>query len=125
MAWKVDPAGVKSVLGTVQTESKTIYDAVGKVDACVQSAGSSAQSEVIGQALTEFFTSLEKSFQAIQNRIPASIDGAAAATNAILHGDEEMAATAEANAASSAATGNFDYFSSAAVTSLGETESPK
>ncbi|ROQ40758.1 hypothetical protein EDF46_0119 [Frondihabitans sp. PhB188] len=110
MTWKVDPAGVKSVLSSVTTESAPIYDALGKVDATVQSAALNAQSQVIASALGEFFSSITKSTETVQQRIPAAVDGAATATIAINHGDEEMAATSESMAVHAATTNDFSFF---------------
>lgn len=113
MTWKVDPAGVKAVLSTVQTESETIFDSLGKVDAEIKGAATGAQSQLIVSALGEFFSSIEKPISTISTRVPAACDGAAAATMAIVNGDEEMAATAERNAQSTAVTGDFSVFGAA------------
>ncbi|BDZ50321.1 hypothetical protein GCM10025867_25620 [Frondihabitans sucicola] len=110
MTWKVDPNGVKTVLGNVESASQPIFDSLGKIDAEVTGAAKGAQSQMILSALGEFFTSIEKSVTTIGNRVPAACDGAAAATMAIVRGDEEMAATAERNAQASALSGTFTAF---------------
>ena len=110
MTWKVDPAGVKSVLTNVETESQPIFESLGKIDAAATGAATGAQSQMILAALGEFFTSIEKPIKTISNRVPAECDGAAAATMAIVRGDEEMAATAERNAQASAVSGDFTVF---------------
>ena len=105
MTWKVDPAGVKSVLSSVATESLPMYSALNKVDPAVEGAVKGAQSQLIDSALNEFFSSIATSVTTIRNRVPAAMDGAAAATTAILHGDEQMAATVERDAASVGSSG--------------------
>lgn len=110
MTWRVDPAGVKTVLANVQTESAPIFGALAKVDSEVKGAATAAQSQMIVGALGEFFSSIEKSVKLIGDRVPAACDGAAAATMAIVAGDEQMAATAERNAQASAVSGDFTAF---------------
>lgn len=119
MTWKVDPAGVQSVLTTVSTESTSLFDALSKVDSAVEGAATGAQSQLIVSALGEFFTAMNPHITAMQNRIPAACDGAAAATLAIVHGDEQMATDAERNAASSALTGDFTAFGGSAPGATG------
>jgi hypothetical protein len=119
MTWKVDPAGVQSVLTSVDTESQTVFTALGKVDGAVEGAAKNAQSQMIVSALSEFFGAMKPHITAMQNRIPAACDGAAAATMAIVQGDEQMALTAEHNAASAGMNGDFSVFGPSATSSGG------
>lgn len=115
MTWKVDPAGVQTLLTSVSTEAEPIGTALGKVDGAVQGAATAAQSEVIAKAIEQFFTAVTPSITTIQQRIPAAIDGAAAATTAIIDGDEQMAAQAEAAAVTAGTRGDFSPFQAGGV----------
>lgn len=117
--WRVDPAGVEAVLQDVASKSTTMTDALGGsedgsvqgVGAVVQDAATAAQSQVIGEALAGFFEERQTTLTGIQDRIRASLLGAAAATQAIVQGDDEMGAqTAQANAVTAATSGKFDAF---------------
>ncbi|MCU1527887.1 MAG: hypothetical protein JWP75_1650 [Frondihabitans sp.] len=119
MTWKVDPTGVQSVLSSVSTESQTVFEALAKVDGAVEGAAKGAQSQMIVSALSEFFGAMKPHITAMENRIPAACDGAAAATMAIMHGDEQMALDAEHNATTVAVNGNFSVFGGTASGSGG------
>lgn len=119
MTWKVDPVGVQAVLTSVDTESQTVFTALGKVDGTVETAAKSAQSQMIVSALSEFFGAMKPHIASMQNRIPAACDGAAAATMAIVQGDEQMALTAEQNAANAGTTGDFSVFGASATPGSG------
>lgn len=117
--WRVDPAGVEAVLQYVASKSTTMTDALGGsedgsvqgVGAVVQDAATAAQSQVIGEALAGFFEERQATLTGIQDRIRASLYGAAGATQAIVQGDDEMGAeTAQANAIAAASDGKFDAF---------------
>ncbi|PCN49230.1 hypothetical protein Csp2054_03350 [Curtobacterium sp. 'Ferrero'] len=119
--WRVDPAGVERVLTAVATKATAVTDALGGtadgskpgVAATVQSAATAAQSQVIGEALAEFFEHQQPTLTGIQNRIQASLLGAAGATRAIDHGDAEMASKTQAAAVVAAGNGNFSAFDGA------------
>lgn len=119
--WRVDPDGVQRVLTSVANHSTTLSDALGGskdgsmpgVSAVVQSAATAAQSQVIGEAIAGFFEHQQPTLTGIQNRIRASLLGAAGATQAIVDHDDEMAATTQANAVSAAKSGDFSAFDGA------------
>jgi hypothetical protein len=120
-SWSVDPDGVERVLNAVADRSTTMSDALGGskdgtmpgVASVVQSAATAAQSQVIGEAIAGFFEHQQPTLQGIQNRIRASLLGAAGATKAVIDGDEEMAAKTQANAVSAATSGKFSAFDGA------------
>ncbi|GAA3337210.1 hypothetical protein GCM10017714_03220 [Curtobacterium pusillum] len=119
--WRVDPAGVESVLNSVANRTTTMSTALGGsedgsvqgVDTIVQDAATAAESQVIGEAVAGFFEHRKATLTGIQNRIRASLLGASGATKAIIAGDEHMAATTQANAVSAASTGDFAAFDGA------------
>lgn len=119
--WSVDPAGVERVLTAVATKATALTDALGGsadgskpgVAATVEAAATAAQSQVIGEALAGFFEHQQPTLTGIQNRIQASLLGAAGATRAVDHGDAEMASTTQANAIDAAKSGNFAAFDGA------------
>jgi hypothetical protein len=119
--WRVDPAGVESVLTAVTDRTTTMSTALGGsedgsvqgVDTVVQDAATAAQSQVIGEAIAGFFEHRKDTLTGIQNRIRASLLGASGATKAIIDHDDEMAATTQANAVQAASNGNFSAFDGA------------
>jgi hypothetical protein len=98
------------VVNAVVDGSTPLFDALKSVDAAVEGVVGAAQSELIGGALTEFFATVKPDLVAVENRIPAAIHGAISATNAIVEGDETMAASMEQAAAASAVSGDFSVF---------------
>ncbi|MCL9665149.1 DUF6507 family protein [Curtobacterium albidum] len=117
--WRVDPAGVEAVLQDVASRTTTMNDALGGsedgsvqgVATVVQDAATAAQSQVIGEALAGFFEHRQDMLTGIQDRIQASLYGAAGATRVIVEGDDEMgASTAQANAIAASKDGNFTAF---------------
>ncbi|MCJ1713882.1 DUF6507 family protein [Curtobacterium sp. VKM Ac-2922] len=107
MTYNVDPAGVKTVLTDVATTSQPVMDALGQIDGAVQSVATAAQSELVNGALTRFFDAMSGHVTTITRHVPAAIDGAVAATNAVVHGDDDIAATMERNAGIAAADGDL------------------
>lgn len=107
MTYNVDPAGVKTVLTDVATKSQPVMDALGKIDGAVQTVATGAQSELINGALSQFFDAMSDNVTTITRHVPAAIDGAVAATNAVVDGDEEIAATMETNAGIAAGNGDL------------------
>ena len=117
--WRIDPAGVEAVLQDVTSKTTTMNNALGGsedgsvdgVATVVQDAASAAQSQVIGEALAGFFEHRQTMLTGIQNRIQASLYGAAGATRAIVEGDDAMgAATAQSNAITASTNGDFRAF---------------
>lgn len=111
--YDIDPQGVKKVLDTTAADAEkfstilgpladgpTPPGGVGPTQSGIVSTAAAAcgNSGVIGPALGEFFEVQGKNLAAMTSRISACLSGAAAATSAYLHGDEEMVATYQQNA---------------------------
>jgi Family of unknown function (DUF6507) len=97
--WDIKPEGVKGVVTrtahvaeSFETEYKTFTDNL-------ETAGQNCQSEVVGQALKDFYEHHKETMPSIVKRTSNSLHGAVNATAAYLRGDHEMALQAERNAA--------------------------
>lgn len=114
--WKVAPTGVEGVLNNVVAKSATITDSLGGsgsvagVDKVAEDTVTATQSQVIGSAVVAFFDYEKPLLGGISDRIRASVLGASEATQAIVDGDERMAADTQSKAVAAAATGNFSAF---------------
>jgi hypothetical protein len=95
----IDPAGVQRVLihtSTAAGKFETILEPMsGYAESAAAGCGGSG---AIVPALSEFFEAQATNPTSMNNRINACLTGAAAATKAYLHGDEEMVATYQQNA---------------------------
>jgi len=113
--YDIDPDGVKKVLTTTSADAdefSTIMSPLADVSGPASGAGpygsragivtsiatACGNSGAIVPALSEFFEVQSTNLTAMSKRISACLSGAAAATNAYLHGDEEMVATYQKNA---------------------------
>ena len=106
--WQIDPAGVQTTLAgteTAATNLSTAFDGLADAHAALTTAVGDDQA-VAGAvaALIESHTAL---LQRVGNHITAGLAGAANATTAYYRGDEEMAATAQADAIRASGTGDF------------------
>ncbi len=106
--WQIDPAGVQTTLTdteTAATNLSTAFDGLADAHAALTTAVGDDQA-VAGAvaALIESHTAL---LHRVGNHITAGLAGAANATMAYYQGDEEMAATAQANAIRASSTGDF------------------
>lgn len=98
--WRVDPAGVRGVLGQVESAEQGIIGGVKPLGDAVRGAAGAAESAWIGEALEAFFGVVQPWLDQIEQRIPAAVGGAVGATLAVIDGDGTMAEQIEANAAS-------------------------
>jgi len=97
--YDIDPAGVKKVLSTTATEAKEFDTILTPMGGYVQSAaGGCGNSGAVVPALEAFFTVQGTRIKGMGQRVNACLTGAAAATTAYNHGDEEMMATYQTNA---------------------------
>jgi hypothetical protein len=113
--YDIDPDGVKKVLDSTQTEAGKLAEILGplgdtygpasgagphgsRAGIVTSVATACGNSGAIVPALGEFFEVQQTNLTAMSTRIGACLTGAAAATNAYLHGDEEMVATYQQNA---------------------------
>src|SRR3954449_3936265 len=104
--WRIEPAGVQTVLGLVETAAQTFGREVEKLPAHAEAAvAGTANSPIVADAIVGFFDHYKPTLTSIGNHITASVGGAAAATRWYLAGDEEMAAQQQAAARSVAGTG--------------------
>lgn len=104
--WRITPQGVEDVLLKVGTVAQTLSGAVEGLPAKAEQAlVGTGQNPIIADALMGFFEHHKPTLESIGMRIEAGVGGAAAATTAYVQGDEEMAAQAQATAATVAGTG--------------------
>jgi len=113
--YTIDPAGVKKVLDSTAADAAEFSDILGPLAdvygpasgagpygsraGILTSAGAACgNSGAVVPALSEFFEAQGKNLTAMTTRINACLTGAASATSAYLHGDEEMVATYQQNA---------------------------
>ena len=90
-AYRIDPAGVASVLTQTQTDAEQfgiiMTPLQGHVEAAVTATGGSG---VIAGALEAFFQEQSTVFKGMNGRITAAVTGAVDATTAYVNGDLEM-----------------------------------
>lgn len=111
--WSIRAGEVETVLRAVVAEAQTLTDAVNAIEGHVASAVTgSADSPVVAEAISVFFENRRTALQAMGTRVNAAVTGAKEATGWYLQGDEEMAATQQALAATVAGTGDFGAFTS-------------
>jgi hypothetical protein len=107
-SWSIDPQGVSTVLTNVETAATDLSVALDGIltaqEELIYGAGSLGGVPAAVQALIE---SEQSRLQNIGYRVNAGTLGASTAAIAYLQGDEEMAATAQAAAATSALSGNM------------------
>jgi hypothetical protein len=127
--WSIEPEGVQSVLKKVKHSAEELGTAMGGIGgaqeslnagtgitaytertACVNDGGMSAILAPVASALGDLLQSEEPRLKGIASRIQACALGAADATTAYIKGNEEMAATTQANAVSAASSGDLSFF---------------
>jgi hypothetical protein len=113
--YDIDPEGVQNVLTGTQTAAGKFAEILGPLaDVTGPASGAGpygsragivtsiatgcGNSGAIVPALSEFFEVQGTNLTSMSNRVNACLTGAAAATSAYLHGDEEMVATYQQNA---------------------------
>jgi hypothetical protein len=93
--WSVEPSGVRAVLGRVQGHADELSAALTSFGADLESAAAGSQSSIVAPALGDFLAASEGRLARVTGLIAAAENGAAKATLAYLHGDEQMAANAQ------------------------------
>ncbi|WP_375425317.1 DUF6507 family protein [uncultured Friedmanniella sp.] len=97
--YDINPAGVKKVLTATEHDAEEFATLLKPLGGAVKAAGSGCGgSGAIIPALNGFFEVQDKRLEALGQRVNACLTGAAAATTAYVHGDEEMVATYQTNA---------------------------
>ena len=98
--YRIDPAGVSTTLKASAKDGEAIETALtpleGDVNAVATACGGSG---AIVPALETLFTYEGKHLTAMAQQIKACLTGAALATTAYVHGDEQMVQNAQSNAA--------------------------
>ncbi|WP_353941175.1 DUF6507 family protein [Streptomyces sp. HUAS MG91] len=109
--WDIDPAGVSGVLSKSGTAAKDMSKAGGAMQKDLESASSAAgtltsqygpytsTAGVVGSALAQFAQHWNRDLVYIARRTEKSLNGAAEATTAYVHGSQEQAANAQQEAA--------------------------
>lgn len=117
--WKLDPAGIQGVLLSVNAEAEALgTDLVGTEGAPIDHGGAVVDplawalelTAPVTGAVNAALSAQAESMQTISNGIAAAQLGVLNATMAYNQGNEEMAATAQAEAIQAADSGNFTWF---------------
>ncbi len=106
--WQIEPAGVQTALTDTEsaaTSLSTAFDGLADAHAALTTAVGDDQA--VAGAVAALIESHSALLTRVSNHITAGLAGAANATLAYYHGDEEMAATAQANAIGASRTGDF------------------
>ncbi|GAA3338443.1 hypothetical protein GCM10017714_09720 [Curtobacterium pusillum] len=106
--WQIEPPGVQAALTgteTAATNLSTAFDGLADAHAALTTAVGDDQA--VAGAVAALIESHSALLTRVGNHITAGLAGAANATLAYYHGDEEMAATAQANAIRASSTGDF------------------
>jgi hypothetical protein len=109
--WDIDPAGVSGVLSKAGTAAKNMSDAGTAMQTNLEGASSHAgtltsqygpytsTAGIVGAALAQFAQHWNHDLVYIAKRTSKSLNGAADATGHYVHGSQEQAANAQAEAA--------------------------
>jgi hypothetical protein len=111
-SWRVDPDGVDSVLQRVGKAGEAIATALQPLDAAVKSGATAADgldggmvctvgvpsAGLISAALDAFMADVSADIGVISQRVPAAAHGLHEAAQAVISGDDEMAARIQAAA---------------------------
>jgi Family of unknown function (DUF6507) len=96
--WDIDPVGVRAVLINTENVAKEFDGQMTTLNAGLHGATVECSSSIVASALAGFAESASSSITFVFTRTGACLAGAAAATNAYVQGDLQMAATAQASA---------------------------
>ncbi len=99
-SWDISPDGVRTVLGRTETVAAEFETQMGDLDAALAGAAAQASSSIVAEALAGYAESAQVDLGFVFTRTGACLAGAANATNAYVEGDLQMAADAQAAAAS-------------------------
>ena len=98
-SWDIDPAGVSHVLSAVQNRADDLQTALTSTAEDLQAAGFACGQSLVAVALSGFAGARAPAVAAATGHLESAVSGAAKATMAYVHGDEQMAANAQAAAA--------------------------
>jgi len=96
--WDIDPAGVSAVLQRTEAVAGEFDGELTSLNTGLEGAATQSSSDIVASALQGFVESASGDIRFVLTRTGACLNGAAGATNAYVHGDLEMAATAQAAA---------------------------
>ncbi len=97
--WDIDPPGVAGVVERTAGRAQGFETARASIGAALGGAAGACGSEIVAAALSGFSGHIAPSVTAVVQQTGSILNGALAATRAYVDGDLEMAATAQANAA--------------------------
>lgn len=98
--WDIRPGGVQGVLAATEGVAAEFETQMTTLRSGLEGAVAQSSSEPVSAALMELAEAQARNTEFVFTRTGACLNGAAQATNAYVAGDEEMAATAQAAAAS-------------------------
>jgi hypothetical protein len=96
--WDIDPAGVRGVVTRTTGEARAFEGQATTYADKMQSAVTASGSQIVGQALVDFATYRQTAFSDLTSTTSRVLTGAVEATLAYMHGDLQMAETAQKNA---------------------------
>ena len=98
--YRINPGGVRKVLLATEDDAKKFEGIFKPLSGSVEAAATAGYDMgPLGAALQTFFTEQGKGLSVIGTRVGNGVAGAALATKAYVHGDEEMAQSIQSKAA--------------------------
>jgi hypothetical protein len=97
--WDIQPDGIRAVLSQVGVHAEDLAAAAKSFGTDIESAANATASTVIITSLTEFATAQARALGRLGDLVQSAENGAVAATNAYLEGDDRMAENAQRAAA--------------------------
>ncbi len=94
-SWQVDPAGVQKIIDDVSQSAEDLGRFLSTLGDDLQSVVTGTQSAEVASALQAFLDVHAGHISTIENRIPLVLEAISGATNAVLSGDEQMAASTQ------------------------------
>lgn len=114
--WDIVPDGVSGVLTSTGTAGNKIYDALNGsglklgLGQIADQIAFHAQSGLIQSALAGYFTSESGCVTSIVSRVQGVMNATVKATNAVIKGDESMAASIQSSMSTACQSGDFSAF---------------
>ncbi|MEO5535590.1 MAG: DUF6507 family protein [Pseudolysinimonas sp.] len=97
-SWSVLPDGVWDVTNDVIEVAIPVFDALDGLNDDFVLAINGTRSSAVNDAVVAFLGTAADELQMIQGRVPGAVTAAREATNALNHGDSEMAAIIQSQA---------------------------
>jgi hypothetical protein len=111
-SYKIDPAGVQTVLKTVGDRAQELSTALDDVNSATDDVyQGSGNDGIVGQALNVFLTDQKTALEDVGTRISAGLNGATLAALAYVHGDEQMEAATTTAMTTAFSTGDLTVLS--------------